>query len=71
MKIPGDIQIEDIVYMKTDMEQRAHIITGAVIRPDGIQYLVSNNGLEYNQYAFEITKERNKLMALGVENGST
>ena len=58
----------DVVYMRTDLEQSEYLVTGMILRPHGILYLISANGMESTQYDFEISSKRNTLKVLGVNN---
>ena len=70
MKIETKYDIGQIVYFRTDSEQAEYLITGMTIRPGNtgsIVYLLSANGIEYSAFDFEISKERNRMKELGIE----
>ncbi len=67
MKYELEFPISSVVYVRTDLQQLEYFVTGVTIRPYGIIYLITNNGFEIPQYAFEISKERNQLLTLGLE----
>lgn len=66
MKIESMIKyrIGEPVFFKTDNDQQEHIVTGYIIRPGAVIYLVSNNGYETRCYDFEITSEKNIAKSL-------
>lgn len=55
--------MRDVVYLKTDPDQLARIVTGVLIREDGIKYYLSCGMDETYHYGFEITKERDVVKA--------
>lgn len=59
--------IGQIVYFKTDEEQRKYFVTGISIRPDGVSFKVSNNGYETDAYDFELTTKEDTLLKLGID----
>lgn len=58
MKVDTHLDFGTVVYLKTDKEQDEFLVTGFIIRPHGILYIISYEGLERNVYDFEITTER-------------
>lgn len=62
MKINNEFEIGDIVYLRTDEEQKQRIITGITIRPGFLIYHVSHCNFEGGHYDFEITKDKNYLL---------
>jgi hypothetical protein len=54
--------IGDVVYLRTDREQMARLITGIVIRPNTIMYYLSCETMETVHYEIEITTERDIVM---------
>lgn len=67
MKIETKYDIGQVVYFRTDEQQEEYFITGIKIDPGQVSYVLSRNGLEVGAYDFEISKERNKLKSLGIE----
>jgi hypothetical protein len=61
-----EIQIGDIVYLKTDCEQLPRIVTGIFIRPIGIIYYLTYCTNETNHYGIEISVEKNIELMLGI-----
>lgn len=53
-----EFHIEDEVYIKTDTDQKMHIITGILIRPEDIIYLAKCGTNEDYYHGFEMTKEK-------------
>jgi hypothetical protein len=56
--------IGDIVFLKTDKEQEARIITGILIRPNGYVFYLSKSDLETTHYEIEFTSDINELIKL-------
>lgn len=54
-------EVGDTVYLKTDTEQRARLITGIFVKPNDIIYQVSCGSEISNHYAFELSSEINVL----------
>ena len=55
----SEFQIGDLVYLKTDPEQRQRIVTGILTRPTSLIYYVSLGDNETIHYDIEISKEQN------------
>ena len=63
MKVIDNIfEIGQIVYLKTDTEQRERIVTGFCIRPTGQSYELIQGNVGSWHYDFEISTEKNVLM---------
>lgn len=66
MKITFEIQLEigEVVYLKTDREQLPRFVVGYIIRPqESIVYDLQSGGESVtSHYAFEISKEINVLL---------
>jgi hypothetical protein len=61
---PIEFNISDTVYLKSDIEQRARIVTGISLRPfNCVSYALTEGTLETWHYAFEITAERDIIKA--------
>ena len=58
--------IEDIVYIKTDDEQQRHMVTGVIIRKDGVRFELSRNGYSCEVFDYEITEKENTVVRLGL-----
>ena len=59
-----DFQIGQIVYLKTDIEQLARMVTGITLKPNkGVTYWLSLGGEETCHYAIEISSERDIVKA--------
>lgn len=67
MKVETKFDIGQIVYYKTDQMQEEYFVTGMKICPGQVIYVLSRNGMEYEAYDFEISKERNRMKELGIE----
>jgi len=50
--------IGQTVYLRTDINQLERLVTGIIIRPDGITYTLVNGSDESYHYDFEITLDR-------------
>lgn len=68
MTIPNKYELKQTVYLKTDGEQLARIVTGIHIRPNNCMlYSLSCGTSETNHYDFEISEEKNILLNTLVE----
>lgn len=58
----------DIVFLKTDQEQKKRIVTDIEFRANELTavYHVNSDGIQTAHYEFELTTERNEMMAMGV-----
>jgi len=63
MKIESKFDIGQIVFLATDSEQRARIVTGIIIRPSGIIYYLTCGSEETTHYDIEFTLEKNYQIA--------
>lgn len=54
------------VYFVTDPQQQANLITGIMVREEGIMYEVAFVNQSSWHYAFELSAERNVLLACDV-----
>jgi hypothetical protein len=54
--------IEDIVFLITDVDQKPRIVTGLIIRKNSIIYYLTCGIDETTHYDFEIVKEKNYLI---------
>jgi hypothetical protein len=52
-------QCGEIVYLITDPDQHPRMITGILIRPDVVLYMIALAGNETSHFACEISKEKN------------
>ncbi len=59
-----DYYFGQIVYLKTDNEQLARIVTRIELRPDGVTYCLACSNLESWHSSLEITRDRNVLQTL-------
>jgi len=57
-------KIGNIVFLKTDKEQRARMITGIMQRPGGYIYYLSLSDNETTHYDIEFTSDINELIKL-------
>ncbi|MBU6231328.1 hypothetical protein KGP36_01565 [Patescibacteria group bacterium] len=63
MIIENEYDIGDTVYLKTDIEQYARLVTAITIRTgDNIMYEVSCGSTSSNHYGFEMARERNVVL---------
>ena len=56
--------IGKLVFLVTDPEQYPHLVTGYLVRKDGIRYALSMKGQETYHYDFEIISEKDIIKAL-------
>ena len=54
-------QVGDIVYLKTDPEQRERIVTGVLFRPVGVSYDLAFGSQSSWHFEIEIASEKNLL----------
>ncbi|MDB0600318.1 hypothetical protein PL373_13200 [Tenacibaculum maritimum] len=59
--------IGQVVFLKTDDEQKKHFVTGIKIRQGGVVYSISHNGYEVDVFDFEISVKENVLIKLGID----
>lgn len=52
----------DIVYLKTDSDQKERMITGFKLRPAGTLIIVQCGTYETEHYEIELTSEKNVLI---------
>jgi len=65
MFINNKFNLGDIVYLKTDIDQRARIVTGIKVRMnDLIIYELSYTDVTTNHYEVEISNEKNILITI-------
>ena len=57
-------KIGDVVYLKTDIDQRARIVTGIIIRQNYLVYKLSYNTDETDHYDIEISYEKDVLITI-------
>lgn len=69
MVIKNRFNIGQIVYLKTDEEQKGRIITGIQIRPTGILYILQFSTTETYHYDIEIQEDLDMLKMLNIQNG--
>jgi len=68
MTIKTKYNIGQVVYLRTDIEQDARIITGITMRYSGVIYLLTCETLETPHYDFEFSTTRNQLITLNIES---
>jgi len=56
--------IGELVFLITDPDQYPHLVTGYLVRNDGIRYALSMKGSETYHYDFEIISEKDIIKAL-------
>lgn len=68
MKHKIELDLEDRVYLRTDDDQKERIVTGIELRPfDAVTYGLTLGTEETFHWMFEISKVKDKLKSLGVE----
>ena len=63
MIIDNKFELKEIVYLKTDSQQKERIITGFIVRSTSIIYELSCADESCSSYDFEISKERDVVKA--------
>lgn len=58
MRIDNEFKITETVFLKTDTEQMPHIITGILVRPNMLVYVLSCPSGESFHYEFEISRTK-------------
>jgi hypothetical protein len=62
MVVSNDFNLKDVVFLKTDQEQKPRIVTGLWVRYNSITYALSCAETETYHYDFEISSEKNILI---------
>jgi hypothetical protein len=62
MVIDNKYEIGQVVYCCTDKEQQPRMITGIMVRPTAILYVVSLNGNESYFYEIEISNVKDIIL---------
>jgi len=63
MKIVTEFDLKDIVYLKTDDEKKARIITQINVTPDGMTYSLNQAEYVSVHYACEITRDNSDIIS--------
>jgi len=71
MTYESTYKIGQIVYLRTDRDQNEHIVTHVHFDCNGAYYTISHNGMDSCVYDIQISRVRNKLKELGIDNAST
>lgn len=67
MKIEPQFNIGDTVFLKSCPDQFARIVTGIMVRSTGLVYELSFVMGSSNHYDFEILKNKDTMIACGIE----
>lgn len=60
MNIKTKFELQQEVYLITDVDQLKRFVTGIVVRPNNaLRYLLSCGDTESEHYDFEITEDKN------------
>jgi hypothetical protein len=62
MVIDNKYNFGDIVYLKTDKDQREGIVTCLKVTPHGVLYRLNFGTVEYDAYDVEISTEKNVMI---------
>lgn len=57
----------DILYIRTDPEQRGHMLVGIIARPTGLLYELSFSGEVIEVYDFETSETKDPLVTMGID----
>jgi sporulation-control protein spo0M len=68
MTIKTKFNIGQVVYLRTDIEQEARIITGVIVRYSGVLYYLTCGTNETVHYDFEFSLTKNTLITLNIES---
>jgi hypothetical protein len=63
MVIDNKYDLGDTVFIKTDKEQLERIVTGILVCPIGVKYLVACGVTDNWMYELEITTDKNIVLA--------
>ena len=64
----SDLEWFQIVYLKTDLEQKPWMLVGVFLTPNGAMYTISRDGETIDVYEQEFSTEINSELKLGIEN---
>jgi hypothetical protein len=64
MRIFTKFDLEQIVYIKLDPEQKPRQVTGMIINPGNILYLITDGIDEVKAYEFELSANRDEVKYL-------
>lgn len=64
MMIDEKFQLGQIVYVKTDLDQRPGMVTAINVRPGHVTYLVTSGDISVCFYDFEISLEKSSELHL-------
>lgn len=63
MVVDNKFDIGDLVYIKTDIDQRARLVTGITLRLYGMVYELSLGETTSSHYDFELSSEKDFVLA--------
>lgn len=63
MIIDNEFELEDYVFLKTDIEQAARLVIEIAVKPNCLVYTVCLGTEVSCHYDFELSKERNIVMS--------
>lgn len=61
-------QLESIVYLKTDQSQLPRMVVQIAFSKSGVRYDLACGPSESWHYDYEISAEKDSLMAMGIES---
>lgn len=64
MIIQNKYDFGDTVYLKTDTDQNAWLVTGIKATPNDLIYILSQGTREYPAYDIELSKEKDVLKSV-------
>jgi hypothetical protein len=70
MRRNTEFEIGELCYLKTDIDQQERIVTGIMQRPNCILYYLSLGCNETVHYSIEMTKTKDILKSLDINNSS-
>jgi hypothetical protein len=65
--VDNDFEIGEILYLKTDEEQKIRILNAILVTPNGYLYRLASGSSDSYHYPMEITREKSFMLEKGSE----
>lgn len=62
MRHQFEFDLQELVYLKTDIDQSVRIVTGIYIIPGSVMYVLNCGSQESTHYGFEISRSKDVVM---------